>query len=80
MTSPLASRSPTPEILGGVPINPASGHTPRSRLSPWSWLSFGAIIQHCMGLCRPAFGTQIARDKSATFSSRQAVADRGRSR
>jgi hypothetical protein len=80
VTSPLASYSLMPEIPSGVPINPASGHTQRSRPSPWSSLSFGAIILHCMVLCRRAFGTQTARGKSATFSFRQAVADRGRLR
>jgi hypothetical protein len=80
VTSPLGSCLPMPEIRGGVPINLASGHTPRSRPSPWSWRSFGASIHRCMVLCRLAFGTQTARGKGATFSFRQAVADRGRSR
>jgi len=59
---------------------PASGHIPRSRQWPWSSLNFGASILHCMVLCILAFGIQTARDKSVTFSFRQAVAARGRSR
>ena len=42
--------------------------------------SYAATIRHSMVLCRLGFRIQIAHGRSAIFSSRRAVADRGRSR
>jgi hypothetical protein len=42
-------------------------HTEVQTVAPGPSRSYGASIQHCMVLCRLAFGTQTAHGKSAIF-------------